>query len=158
MVPKKFFVVSGVGVSKISQLNAFDRALSDAGIDQCNLVPVSSVIPADSKEIKVQEPEPGSITFCVMAREDGRGGKSISAGVSWANLVDDGGGKSFGIVAEHTGAYSEESLKHELSRRLSEMAESRSLGIGDVRYEIALVDVPEDLFGCVVAALIYVME
>jgi len=38
-------LVSGIGSSNTSKLNAFDRALSDAGILNCNLVKISSVVP-----------------------------------------------------------------------------------------------------------------
>ena len=38
MIPKEFFVASAKAVSPVSQLNAFDLALKNAGISQCNIV------------------------------------------------------------------------------------------------------------------------
>ena len=51
-LPKKFFITVGSAVSHVSPLNAFDAALVKAGIAQCNLVPVSSIIPPDAEKVK----------------------------------------------------------------------------------------------------------
>ena len=45
MIPQRFFVTSGKAFSPISELNALDLALKNAGISQCNLVPVTSILP-----------------------------------------------------------------------------------------------------------------
>jgi len=45
MIPKEFFVTSAKATSPVSELNAFDLALKNAGIAQCNIVPVSSILP-----------------------------------------------------------------------------------------------------------------
>ena len=95
--PKKFFVVGGKGLSKVSKLNAFDMALKEAGISQCNLVPVSSILPRDIEEISPVQIEAGEITFVIMARQDGEGGEEISAGLAWARTND------FGLVVEGHG-------------------------------------------------------
>ena len=46
MVPKKVFFTKGVGVAK-HELQSFELALRDAGIEKCNLVNVSSIVPPD---------------------------------------------------------------------------------------------------------------
>ena len=51
-LPKYFFVTGGTALSPVSTLNAFDEALMKAGIAQCNLVPVSSILPADAVEVE----------------------------------------------------------------------------------------------------------
>ena len=43
LMPRKFFVTSGTALSDISEMNAFDQALVEAGIAEANLVPVSSI-------------------------------------------------------------------------------------------------------------------
>jgi arginine decarboxylase len=45
MVPKRVFFTKGVGRHK-HELQSFELALRDADIEQCNLVYVSSIIPA----------------------------------------------------------------------------------------------------------------
>lgn len=49
LVPSQFFITSSSAVSEVSGLNAFDRALANAGIGEQNLVSVSSVIPIGAK-------------------------------------------------------------------------------------------------------------
>jgi len=71
MLPKEFFITSGKAVSPVSELNAFDQALKKAGIDQCNLVPVSSILPPGCKERKWKKIPAGTITFGVIARKEG---------------------------------------------------------------------------------------
>jgi len=79
-LPKKFFITSGVATSSVSPLNAFDGALAQAKIDQCNLVNVSSILPADAIMVDYEEIPAGTITFAVMARMDGDPGETIGAG------------------------------------------------------------------------------
>jgi len=50
MIPKAFFVTGGKAIGTVSKLNAFDLALKNAGIANCNLVKVSSIIPPNCKE------------------------------------------------------------------------------------------------------------
>ncbi|HDM88656.1 MAG TPA: pyruvoyl-dependent arginine decarboxylase, partial [Candidatus Bathyarchaeota archaeon] len=38
LIPKEFFVTGGKAIGRLSELNAFDNALKDAGIANCNLV------------------------------------------------------------------------------------------------------------------------
>ena len=71
MVPKRAFFTKGVGVHK-DELQSFELALRDAGIEKCNLVKVSSIIPPKCKIVSrargIDELKPGQITFCVMSR------------------------------------------------------------------------------------------
>jgi hypothetical protein len=50
-VPSRFFVTSGKGINKTSELNAFDLALLQAGIGEQNLVNVSSVLPIGVRQV-----------------------------------------------------------------------------------------------------------
>ena len=71
MIPKYFFLTKGVGKHK-ENLSSFELALRDAGIQHCNIVTVSSIIPPGAKLIPrdkgVQMLQPGEITFVVLAR------------------------------------------------------------------------------------------
>lgn len=70
-VPSKIFLTKGVGVHK-HELRSFELALRDAGIEKCNLVHVSSILPPRCKIISRKQGEqliqPGQITFAVTAR------------------------------------------------------------------------------------------
>jgi len=71
LVPKKVFFTNGVGTHK-KELRSFELALRDAGIEKCNLVTVSSILPPDCKIVSrakgLAELVPGMITFTVLAR------------------------------------------------------------------------------------------
>ena len=73
MVPEKMFITKGVGVHK-DRLSSFEVALRNAGIEKCNLVYVSSILPPNCKIINKNQGikllKPGQITYCVMARND----------------------------------------------------------------------------------------
>ncbi len=84
MVAKQVFLTKGVGVHKNS-LFSFELALRDAGIEGCNLVPVSSIFPPGceliSKEEGLKHLKDGAVTFCVMARSQTNTDKLISSSV-----------------------------------------------------------------------------
>ncbi|MGC8885078.1 MAG: pyruvoyl-dependent arginine decarboxylase [Candidatus Nanoarchaeia archaeon] len=70
-IPQKVFFTKGVG-KHFNQLQSFEAALRDAGIQMCNLVSVSSILPPNCKIIPKEEGlkllKPGQITYVVMAR------------------------------------------------------------------------------------------
>jgi len=65
------FFTKGVGRHK-QELQSFELALRNAGIEKCNIVNVSSIVPPHCKIIPrergIQELNAGQITYCVMAR------------------------------------------------------------------------------------------
>jgi len=71
MIPKYFFLTKGVGKHR-EQLQSFELALRSAGIQHCNLVNVSSIVPPDCKMVSREQGlrmvRPGEITFVVLAR------------------------------------------------------------------------------------------
>ena len=72
MIPKYFFLTKGVGRHK-EQLQSFELALRDAGIQHCNLVNVSSIVPPGCKHLSREQGlkmvQPGEVTFVVLARK-----------------------------------------------------------------------------------------
>ena len=71
LVPKKIFFTKGVGTHK-AELRSFELALRDAGIEKCNLVKVSSILPPECKVVSrnegLRELYAGMITFAVISR------------------------------------------------------------------------------------------
>src|SRR4051812_49286295 len=69
MVPKRIFFTKCVGKHR-DKLQSFELALRAAGIETCNLVRVSSILPPNCKIIPrskgVEELSPGQITFVVL--------------------------------------------------------------------------------------------
>lgn len=151
MIPKRFFVTSGKATSPISELNAFDLALKEAGIAQCNLVYVSSVLPPNCEEVELEPIPIGAITYVVMSKMNSPGGEKISAGTAWSF----GKGNGYGIVAEAHGHTDERALKRTLESRIREMAEARNIEADKISYRIETLDVPIGNYGCVISALVY---
>jgi len=151
MIPEKFFVTSGKATSPTSELNAFDLALKEAAIAQCNLVHVSSILPPNCQQVDLALIPIGAITHVVMARMDSAGGERISAGIAWSF----GAGSSQGIVAEASGHMDEKELKNTLGSRVREMARARDIEMGKISYRCETLDVPSGNYGCVMAALVY---
>lgn len=151
LIPKEFFVTSGKAVSSVSKLNAFDLALKAAGIEHCNIVKVSSILPPNCREVSQRTLPVGAITYAVLARMDGSAGSTISAGIALAHEAKDG----YGIVAEAHGHMDEKTTRDVLESRVKEMARARGIEIGEIKYRIETLNVPLEKYGCTVVALIY---
>lgn len=153
-LPKRFFVTSGVATSSVSPLNAFDAALAKAKIAQCNLVNVSSILPADATLVDNETITAGTITFAVMARMDGDPGETIGAGVAWVWGTTPIG-ERYGMVAEAHGYKDKEAIDKELKWKLQEMAKIRELNIESIQTRSEFLEVPKGKYGSAVVALVY---
>ena len=117
-VPSKIFFTKGVGVHK-DRLASFELALRRAGIEKYNLVYVSSIFPPFCRLVTVEEGarclEPGSTTYCVMAKnETNEPNRLISAAIGLALPKDSqeygylSEHHAYGETAERTGDYAED--------------------------------------------------
>jgi arginine decarboxylase len=102
MIPKKIFLTKGVGIHK-DKLSSFEVALRNAGIEKCNLVNVSSILPPQCHTISKREGlkllSPGQVTFCVMARnETNEPNRLVSAAIGVAMPKDS---VNYGYLSEH---------------------------------------------------------
>jgi len=152
MIPKEFFITSGKAVSPVSELNAFDLALKKAGIAQCNLVPVSSILPPGCKKRRWRKISAGSITYAVIARMEGSEGTTIGAGIAWAWEIN----RKYGLVAEAHGYMDARALKETLEWKIKEMAEIRKIKIDKINYRLEVLRVPMDNYGSVISSLVFV--
>ena len=151
LVPSRFFVTSSSAVSKTSDLNAFDRALINAGIGEQNLVSVSSVIPIRAERVEPCQIPMGAVTHCVLAQMRGTEGETIAAGIAYAYRKDGRGG----YVAEGHIHGSAESLREILSWKMQEMSDIRGVEFGEIQFETEELEIPLDHYGCCVAALVF---
>ena len=152
-LPNKFFVTSGKAVSKVSDLNAFDEALLNAGIGEQNLVSVSSVLPKGASQVKRKELPMGAITHCVLAQQRGGEGEMIAAGIAYG-FRNDGLG---GYVAEGHIHGTKEALKEVLEWKMGEMAKLRGVRFKALNYKIEEVSIPMDHYGVCLAALVFMV-
>lgn len=113
------------------RLASFELALRDAGIEKCNLVYVSSILPPHciiiSKEEGVKFLRAGQVTYCVMARnETNEPNRLISAAIGLAVPKDR---DNYGYLSEHH-AFGETSKKSgEYAEDLAATMLATTLGI-----------------------------
>jgi arginine decarboxylase len=118
MVPKKVFFTKGVGKHK-HELQSFELALRNAGIEKCNIVNVSSIVPPNCKIITrekgIVELDAGSITYCVMSRNQTNEPNRLVGSAIGVAIPKDRGAygyisehHSFGEVAQKAGDYAED--------------------------------------------------
>ncbi|MEZ4272376.1 MAG: pyruvoyl-dependent arginine decarboxylase [Myxococcota bacterium] len=101
-VPKRIFFTRGVGRHK-DYLSSFELALRDAKIETCNLVTVSSILPAGCQRVSVEEGAkaivPGQITFAVLARNaTNEPNRLIASSIGVAQPAEAG---RYGYLSEH---------------------------------------------------------
>lgn len=102
LVPKKVFFTKGVGNHK-EELRSFELALRDAGIEKCNLVYVSSILPPGCKIVSrnegLRQLIPGMITYCVLARcGSNEPHRLVASSVGCAIPTDK---NAYGYLSEH---------------------------------------------------------
>jgi arginine decarboxylase len=102
IIPKRMFFTKGIGHHK-NKLQSFEIALRNAGIEKCNLVYISSILPPGckiiSKKAGIEEIKAGQITFVVMVREDtNEPNRLVSAAVGLAQPKDK---NQYGYLSEH---------------------------------------------------------
>ncbi len=118
MIPRYFFLTKGVGVHK-EKLQSFELALRVAGIQYCNLVTVSSIIPPGCKQVSrekgIKMIKPGEITFVVLSRncaDEPNRLLAASVGVAIPSKKQDYGYISehhcYGQTVKHVGDYAED--------------------------------------------------
>lgn len=132
-------VSSGSGAGK-TPLSAFDAALRAAGVENFNLVRLSSVIPPHSEVREVAgsdqlRGEWGDRLYCVYAeqRTDIPGDEAWS-GVGW--IFRDDEPHAGGLFVEHEGA-SREFVQRAITDSLADLAAGRPESFGPVRMQLA---------------------
>lgn len=104
LVPNQVFFTKGVGKHR-NKLQSFELALRKAGIETCNLVRVSSILPPQckilSRERGLRQIHPGQVTFVVLAdAATNEPSRLIGAGLGLAQPAD---GTQYGYISEHHG-------------------------------------------------------
>ena len=130
-VPTKIFFTKGVGVHK-DKLASFELALRNAGIEKCNLVYVSSIMPPNCKVIPKEDGikllQPGQITFCVMARnETQEPNRLISSAIGCA--IPKENSVHYGYISEHHAFGEKGDLAGEYAEDLAATMLATTLGV-----------------------------
>jgi arginine decarboxylase len=130
MIPKFFFLTNGVGKHK-EQLQSFELALRDAGIQHCNIVNVSSIVPPGcklvSRERGLKMVKPGEITFIVLARNSTNEPHRLIA--SSIGVAIPSGKNHYGYLSEHHSFGQTDEAAGEYSEDLAATMLATTMGI-----------------------------
>ncbi len=158
-IPKDYFVTKGCGESNITvHAGSYHLALRCAGIEMCNIMTYSSILPAVAREVKKPRLVHGSVMETIMAVADTTMGKRATAGLAVAWLYDRSAKKRWGgFVAEQHGSFSEKTARKLLCDSIHELYRngySDRYELGDVHYIIESF-VPEKKYGTALAAICF---
>ena len=147
----KIAIISGKDEGP-TKLNAFDNALSDAGIGDVNLIKVSSMLGGNTEIEELPELKAGLMVNCVLSEiTSDNPGDEITAVVAVAI------GNELGCVVETTGINkNEQELIDEAEFMVKYMMEKRDVEIKDLIVEKATTTVKE--IASVVASVVYLEE
>lgn len=130
LVPRKIFFTKGVGHHK-EELQSFELALRDAGLEKFNIVRVSSILPPGCKIISRNEGLsqliPGQIVFCVLSKcSSNEPRRLLAASVGCAIPADK---KSYGYLSEHHAFGQTEEIAGEYAEDMAAAMLASTLGI-----------------------------
>lgn len=147
-IPKAITVAAGAGEGA-TEINAFDRALMDAGIANLNFVRVTSIVPAGVRVVPMRPITEGMLMPAVYARITSHvPGERIAAAVGVGLSAD-----AYGVVMEYAHKGTADNAEQIVRRMVDE-----AFAIRELRLREVLVGVKEhvvDRIGCVVAAVLF---
>ncbi len=160
-IPRDFFVSSGTGESDITvHAGSYHLALKEAGIEMCNIMTYSSILPACARRIDPPVSLPhGAVMETIMAVSTATRGSRATAGISWAWLTDrESGNKHGGLVCEYNGEMDEDSARSQLHASLHELYEhgySGTFELGEPEF-VSRSFIPSRAFGTALVSLNFV--
>ncbi|MEE8185716.1 MAG: arginine decarboxylase, pyruvoyl-dependent [Thermodesulfobacteriota bacterium] len=130
LVPKKVFFTKGVG-SHRKELQSFEMALRDAGIEKQNLVQVSSIFPPGCKIVSKTQGQrsllPGQITYYVLSKcSSNEPRRLIAASIGFAMPTDK---KLYGYLSEHHAYGQTDTVAGDFAEDLAAAMLASTLGI-----------------------------
>jgi len=122
-IPMDYFITAGVGSSDNDRhAGSFHLALRDAGIENCNIIRYSSILPSIANKIDKRYPIiHGEVAECIIAEANGEIREQISAGIIYGWLYDENNNRYGGLVCERANNSSEIDLIKDLKTSLNEL-------------------------------------
>lgn len=147
----KIAIVSGKDEGP-TKLNAFDNALTDAGIGDVNLIKVSSMLAKNTEITELPKLKAGAMVNCVLSEiTSDNPGDEITAVIAVAI------GEELGCVVETTGINENpEDLTNEARKMVEYMMEKRGVKTKDLIIEKSTATVEE--IASVVASVVYLND
>jgi arginine decarboxylase len=123
-IPKDYFETSGKGESDIAvHAGAYHLALKDAGIERCNIMTYSSILPCIANLIeRPAQMVHGSVVECIMSVCNVEQNERGTAGITYGWLYNRKSGERYGgLVCENYGDYSAADLQDILQQSINEL-------------------------------------
>lgn len=122
-IPKSFFVTGGCGESDIAiHAGSYHLALREAGIEMCNIITYSSILPAIAHEVERPKLDHGCVMETIMAAGSGKRGERVAAGLMFGWLYDKRTGEKYGgLVCERSGDCDDRKIRVDLNASLKEL-------------------------------------
>lgn len=137
-VPYEYFITSGSGSSNVGseglpyETGSYDQALTEAGIENANVIEYTSVIPTGAKQIPKEEGlkriQWGEVLECIKAQANGEKGKFISSAVMTTSVYDPKGKYLGGFACEYSGSGTKEEAEKSLEGSIDGIIERRNMG------------------------------
>lgn len=146
--PKAITIAAGSGEGS-TEVNAFDRALLNAGIANLNFLRVTSIIPAGCRIVPMRRVPEGTLMPAVYARITSHvPGERIAAAVGVGFSED-----SYGVIMEYSHRGTAENAEQIVRRMIREAFEIRGLRLREIVVESTEHVVERT--GCSVAAVLF---
>jgi len=147
-LPKAVSVVAGHGEGP-TELNAFDRALQDAGAADLNFLRVTSILPPGARIIELPEYPPGILMPAVYARAiSARPGERISAAIGVGVARE-----HHGVIMEYTGHTPKDEAERAVHAMVLEGFRMRGLPLDEI--VVAVAEHTVERAGCAVALALF---
>lgn len=137
-IPHEYFITKGKGESNAGsaglpfETGSYDAALNDAGIENCNVIEYTSVIPTHAKLISKEEGIKrlnwGEVLEVIKAQSNGRRGTKISAAVMTTTITDPNGKYLGGFACEYSGSGTKSEAEDSLAFSIAGMIKRRGYG------------------------------
>lgn len=137
-IPYEYFLTKGRGESDAGseglpyETGSYDEALTNAGIQNTNVIEYTSVMPTEAKEIRLEEGLKriswGEVMECIKAQSNGKRGEHISAAVMTTTITDPQGKYLGGFACEYSGHGSKEDAEKSLLESIIGMIKRRGYG------------------------------
>lgn len=157
-IPHRFFLTSGTGESNICiNAGSYHMALKNAGIDMCNIMRYSSILPEQAEEVnRPKNIAHGCVMETIEAKADACKGQRATAGIGYGWLYGKDKKRHGGIVAEYDGDLPIISAKESLEASLKEIAAGfRGRKLGDINFRLETI-VPKKKYGTSIVSLCFV--
>ena len=158
-IPKDYFVTTGKGESDITvHAGSYHLALRNAGIEMCNIMAYSSILPRIANRVDRPKLVHGSVMETISAVSTAEKGERATAAIIYGWLFDKSTSERYGgLVCEYNGSLTVENASVQLKESLNELytnGYSERFRLEDISLFTESF-VPEKKFGTALVALCF---